>query len=795
MTTVSDVTTLGMNDYTGDTELTLEGYHSPNDGGGGVLVLDATAVGADNGLVFADGATPTPNYFRRLNPTGDVREWGAFCDAVIETTHGNNGTSGGSTFTAHTALDAKYNGANIVIVGAGAAGAPLVTTIAGLSGTTVTLATNIVTTFPTYLATGVSSVVTGGTGYAPGDQCTMSDGSIVLVSAVSSGVVTSVALYAQGSPQNSVPGTLTQVPGGPGDGMLTCNLSYSATGQFAYGHDDTAAITGAINAAIDGGYAVHLPPGTISGVTSPITLPTGSTILEGSDLWTTGIVALNTMTSPSCVIEFPGSGFGGGASGFFVDAFKLADSAIQVTNARGAVFRSVQARNGIIYDWFCGSGPSGASAYFEYCDGRTSCKTFAPVSQLSTNNWYFAASEGTRLIACSADGCSQASFKCDGGGIYLMTCNFFGGPAYCFCPDYCFDMNSPTLITGCQAGSPKTAGYHVASGQVNMSNNYIQFGAPSYADPVTTFGVVIEAMGTPYFTKDCIVLGTMDDNSITGENMVVQMGIADPTTVVANNARATYTTVDPYVVWAQPATNAYANKAARLGAPPMGNARFVLVDDMLAAIGPAILAKADMFYVLAGADEVTALLNIAAPGIYTLVKNGSVTFTADRGYAGDGSTGYLDTAVTLNHLVHFIQNDASLFAWTGDNQSTNGSFAIGTASTNSRSRINPRDGSGNLSVRAQSTTDDTAADGDSIGMYGWSRHGGGYNLYVDGASVGTPATGTAVPNSSFRLLADGTNFSTRTIQAAWIGAGLTGGEVTQLYNAVKTYLTAVGAPT
>lgn len=793
MTTVSDVTTLGGNDFTGETELTLEGFHSPNDGGGGVLILDAAATGTVPGLVFADGATPAPNYFRRLAPTGDVREFGALCDAVIVTTPGVQTAS--DTFSVATPIDTKYIGAPIVVVGADTGAAPLATTILNIAGggTSVQLNTAIVTTFPLYVASNVKSISPGSTGYAAGDTCVMSDGTTLIVGDVdNTGTVLFATVYAQSSPfAGPTPTTVSQSStSGAGTG-LSCKLTYTGTGQFAYGSDDSAALANALTYAREAGVDVVIPQDRICGTISTISLPAGAVHLCGHDMWSSGIVALAAMSS---VLDRSLGGYGGSVANLFVEGMKVATSAISVVNGRYPMHDNVEARNGIDQEWLIGSVSDNPAGYWNRCDGRTNTGMFGPAGQLSDYNWNIVQAESCRFIACTASGSSQANFICTAGGVYCTSCNFFGGGSYIYDPVYNFDLQSPALVVGCQAGSPKTAAYHVAWSSINLCHNFTQFGSHGYCDPVNTYGVLIEPTATPFFTRDCSVIGCYDDGTLPAENLIHQNGDADPRSVVADNPRATYTTVDPYISWAQPATNAYVNKAARLGAPPMGNARFVLVDDMLAAIGPALLAKADMFYVLAGADEVTALLNIAAPGTYTLTKNGSLTFTADRGYAGDGSTGYLDTVIAVNKLDHFVQNDAALFAWTGDNQSTNGSFAIGTAATNSRYRVNPRDASGKLSVRAQSTTDDLAADADSIGMYGWSRQGGGYALYVDGASVATPGTGTTTLNSTFRFLADGTTFSTRTIQAAWVGAGLTGTEITQLYNAVKTYLTAVGAP-
>jgi hypothetical protein len=50
----------------------------------------------------------------------------------------------------------------------------------------------------------------------------------------------------------------------------------------------------------------------------------------------------------------------------------------------------------------------------------------------------------------------------------------------------------------------------------------------------------------------------------------------------------------------------------------------------------------DCLYILAAPDAATARLNLVSTN-YSLIANGTTTFTPDQGFAGDGSTGYLDT--------------------------------------------------------------------------------------------------------------------------------------------------------
>ena len=65
----------------GDGAVTIGGYHSKADGGGGVVTVGPSAgcSPANNGTIFKDSSG---NCYYRVNATNDVREWGAFCDVV-----------------------------------------------------------------------------------------------------------------------------------------------------------------------------------------------------------------------------------------------------------------------------------------------------------------------------------------------------------------------------------------------------------------------------------------------------------------------------------------------------------------------------------------------------------------------------------------------------------------------------------------------------------------------------------------------------------------------------------------
>lgn len=227
----------------------------------------------------------------------------------------------------------------------------------------------------------------------------------------------------------------------------------------------------------------------------------------------------------------------------------------------------------------------------------------------------------------------------------------------------------------------------------------------------------------------------------------------------------------------------------------MARSRLFMYDDLFEAIGEDILSRGQAFYILAAADQVIARMNLLSPDDYFLDKSGTVTFTADRGYTGDGTSGYFNTRIDPSASKNFLLNDASMGVWCGNDITQSGSFAIGT-STGNRSRINPR-ASGNFQARAQCTTDGTTAIARSVGAFMWSRDNSAtFKMFVDGFLLASPSVAsTALVSSNIYLLRDGSsNYSARQLQAAWIGRSLSNTQAQQLQAAVTSHLAALGAP-
>jgi hypothetical protein len=113
----------------------------------------------------------------------------------------------------------------------------------------------------------------------------------------------------------------------------------------------------------------------------------------------------------------------------------------------------------------------------------------------------------------------------------------------------------------------------------------------------------------------------------------------------------------------------------------------------------------DCLYILAAPDAATALLNLVSTN-YSLIANGTTTFTPDRGYAGDGTTGYLDTQFIPGvGSPHYTQNSASVGAYDLTSSTTVSSTAtIIGANFNGQSYIQPLTTSSAMSADVNTTT-------------------------------------------------------------------------------------------
>lgn len=212
-------------------------------------------------------------------------------------------------------------------------------------------------------------------------------------------------------------------------------------------------------------------------------------------------------------------------------------------------------------------------------------------------------------------------------------------------------------------------------------------------------------------------------------------------------------------------------------------------------INSGVWAKLDALYVFDGDNTQQSFLNIVQ-NLYNITQTGSGTFTAGVGWAGNGSTGYLNTNFNPSTASSskFIRDSAYFGIWsntTGQQASTYAGYFDGTQGVT----INGRTTGDGFSARINQAAVLTSTGGtviDGSGLFGAARSGASANSIRRNAvelTTGTTAS-TAPANGALRLGNFGTAvYSNLQFKSAIIGGYLTTVEEAALYSALSIFLT------
>lgn len=204
--------------------------------------------------------------------------------------------------------------------------------------------------------------------------------------------------------------------------------------------------------------------------------------------------------------------------------------------------------------------------------------------------------------------------------------------------------------------------------------------------------------------------------------------------------------------------------------------------------------KFDGFYILAAHDAQAARQNWVADQ-YNLTLNNTPTFTTDRGYTGDGVDDSLLTGFNPSSASNpkFVQNSAHLAVWSRTSGQNNGA-AFGNVNADIYPRRTLNDFAAKINDNSSGSPAVASADGS--GYFAAVRvDSSTKETYKNGASVGTASVASiSVSNFEFRFLGSALQgWSNRQIAAGHMGSSLSDTEVSDVYNAIQTYMTAVGA--
>lgn len=227
------------------------------------------------------------------------------------------------------------------------------------------------------------------------------------------------------------------------------------------------------------------------------------------------------------------------------------------------------------------------------------------------------------------------------------------------------------------------------------------------------------------------------------------------------------------------------------------DARKTLINNLVKALKTAgVWTKLDALYLTAAADAQAGQRNWIADA-FNLTPVNSPTFTADRGYAGNGSSSYLNTGISLAAGGLKATQDAN-----------GGGVWLNTSTAQSLTDMGGSDWSvgansspGNASFRNSKSGSQTIAapDATDVGLWQSSRQASGsYSQMKNGVVLATPSivSGSfASPAIYLGCRSDGAGtpvvFSARRVAAAYFG-NLSVAENIVMYNAINAYLTAVG---
>lgn len=225
-------------------------------------------------------------------------------------------------------------------------------------------------------------------------------------------------------------------------------------------------------------------------------------------------------------------------------------------------------------------------------------------------------------------------------------------------------------------------------------------------------------------------------------------------------------------------------------------ARKKLIDRTIKSLKSAsVWSNLDRLFVLAAHDSQAALLNWINPGGTAAAAVSSPTFTADRGYTGNGSSSYVRTNFTpSSDGADYTQNSASIWVWSLTDGQVGGREA-GNASA-PLANIECRNASDNAVLSLNDATATQVSNPDGSGFVGGSRVSSSVKrLWRNGSQVGgdISVSATGVPTEEqWICAANSTLFSTRQIAVAAWGASLSGFEAA-FYSAMLNYMEGVGA--
>ncbi|MEQ1956021.1 hypothetical protein [Mesorhizobium sp. CN2-181] len=230
-----------------------------------------------------------------------------------------------------------------------------------------------------------------------------------------------------------------------------------------------------------------------------------------------------------------------------------------------------------------------------------------------------------------------------------------------------------------------------------------------------------------------------------------------------------------------------------------GNVIVLAVDALVAGLkSDSVYSKLRWLSLFCLPTPQAALLNLINPA-ETGAIHGTVTFTANAGFAGDGSTGYIGTGVLANAAGVFTTNSLHIGGWfNGGSGTTANDTAIGGTSGSSVVLLGARGSSTVMSSRANATAtlNSTLPVATPAGFSLANRSGASAREnYKNGSVINSDtAAATTLPAAELQFLRIVTGFATapHVLSIGEFGGSLSGANVTALHGRLSTFRTAIG---
>lgn len=234
---------------------------------------------------------------------------------------------------------------------------------------------------------------------------------------------------------------------------------------------------------------------------------------------------------------------------------------------------------------------------------------------------------------------------------------------------------------------------------------------------------------------------------------------------------------------------------ARMSTPPSSSRKSAINNLIKSLQVGGVWAKLDALYVFAAADSQAALLNWVSTN-YNATAQNSPTFTADRGFSGNGSSSYISSNFNPSTASSpkFVQNSAHVAAYSRTSGVIAAIADIGQEGSDNV-RVAFRSTSDATNVRLNSASGASGTNSDGSGNFIANRASASSQaLYRNSVSIGSSTdTSSSVVSSNVTFLRRNAAYSTRQLASASIGSALSSDERAAYDAAIQNYMTAVGA--